>query len=100
MTTHVNNASMPLTNIDDAVRVSVNGSQASREVAEQFTLNSMGGTSATGVLNIRNPIGLARNGLLSKPGLGVVESIATPAPSLLNPIAAGTIGGSRNFFRK
>jgi len=98
LATHVANPIKPISSIDDAVRVSVGGGPASREVAEQFALNNMGGVGSNGVLNLVNPVGTARQGLLSTPGLGVVESIATPAQSILSPLASGTATGSTNFF--
>jgi len=93
LSTHVTSVAKPISSIDNAVRAAVPGSQASREVAEQFTLNSMGGVGGNGVLNLINPIGTARVGLLSS-GLGNVTSIATPAQSILNPVIAGAVTGA------
>jgi uncharacterized protein RhaS with RHS repeats len=96
---HVENAGKPILSIDDAVRVSVSGGKSSREVAEQFTLNNMGGVGESGVLNLKNPIGAARQGLLSNSNLGNVTSIATPAQSMFSPIASGsTTGAGLNLF--
>nr|WP_238930428.1 RHS repeat-associated core domain-containing protein [Vibrio sp. S9_S30] len=94
LSTHVANPSKPITSADDAVRASVRGGTASREVAEQLTLNNMGGKAGQGVVNVRNPIGPARQGLLQQPGLGVVDKIATPAQSVLTPILSGTAAGA------
>ncbi|MFC5768916.1 RHS repeat-associated core domain-containing protein, partial [Thauera sinica] len=99
LATHVADATKPISSIDDAVRAAVSGSKTSREVAEQLTLNNMGGVNATGVLNVVNPIGSARSGLLNNPTLGNITSIATPAQSIWNPISAGSItGASANLY--
>ncbi|MCK9609542.1 MAG: hypothetical protein M0R33_24195 [Methylomonas sp.] len=95
---HVANPIKPISSVDNAVRAAVNGSKASREVAEQLTLNNMGGINALGVLNAINPIGAARIGLLNNSRLGTITSIATPAQSIWNSIFSGSaIGLSTNI---
>ncbi|MBU2571886.1 MAG: RHS repeat-associated core domain-containing protein, partial [Gammaproteobacteria bacterium] len=95
---HEANPIKPISSVDNAVRAAVNGSKASREVAEQLTLNNMGGINASGVLNAINPIGAARIGLFNNSSLGTITSIATPAQSVWNSLFTGSsIGLSTNI---
>ena len=93
LASHVGNSAKPISSAGNAVRAAVDGGKASREVAEQFTLLNMGGVNGSGVLNKVNPIGAARRSLLTDSALGNVTSIATPAQSLWNPVAAGSVTG-------
>jgi hypothetical protein len=63
-----------------AIRFSVsNGAvTSSREVAEQKLIDAVGGIADSNLLNARNPIGLARQGLLTTPGLGEITDVAVP----------------------
>ncbi len=51
--------------LDAAERISVTGGKAAREIAEQQKIDELGGIDA--LLNIRNPIGPRRFGLMPQP---------------------------------
>ena len=53
--------------LDAAERVAVTGGKTAREIAEQQKIDELGGVDA--LMNIRNPIGLRRLGLMPQPYL-------------------------------
>jgi RHS repeat-associated protein len=64
----------------NAIRFGVNNGAltSSREVAEQNLIDAVGGIGDSNLLNARNPIGAARQNLLTTPGLGEITDVAVP----------------------
>jgi hypothetical protein len=62
---HVASGRFTQAEVDSAMRVSVSGGRVAREVAEQQMVDSLGGIK--GLLNLRNPIGPQRLGLMPQP---------------------------------
>ncbi|WP_200157346.1 hypothetical protein [Allochromatium vinosum] len=61
-------------------------------MAEQRLINSVGGIDSGNLLNAVNPIGSARQGLLSNPGFGSISNIGVP--NLLGTTAGGVLGAT------
>jgi RHS repeat-associated protein len=62
---HVASGRFTQAEVDAAMRISVSGGRVAREVAEQQMIDSLGGIK--GLLNLRNPIGPQRLGLMPQP---------------------------------
>jgi hypothetical protein len=55
---HVSNGKFTQAEVDAAERYAVSGGKTAREIAEQLTIDSLGGVD--NLLNIRNPVGKSR----------------------------------------
>jgi RHS repeat-associated protein len=76
------------------VRIGVAGGKTSREVAEQRVLDAMRLRGVQGILNVRNPVGAARQQLLTQPGLGQIGSVYAPSASNFLSASAGAVTGT------
>jgi RHS repeat-associated protein len=99
---------------DNAIRFGVSNSTipASRQVAEQTLIDSVGGIGDSNLLNAVNPIGAARHGLLTTPGYG--KSLAQryqislaiqaqpelEAPSVQQPLGQPSRASTRTWYHK
>jgi hypothetical protein len=61
---HVANDKFTQAEVDVAERIFVGGGKTAREIAEQRLIDGLGGVDSPDVLNIRNPIGQTRIGLM------------------------------------